>query len=182
MTDRGESRMRPMLAGVALVIAAAMSACPEARADCRYGDSLQPERSEIRRPDGERYMCVSGEWIRDKDILAVITVERASLWTDCCGSTDETDYLKAACDQQPACALPATAGWAGAAPASAARRHLRVSYHCAIGGKVLPTSHFAKQAEESAPLTLSCDAFNSRRAVLVTPGFDPRNADLVPAR
>ena len=50
----------------------------------------EPERKEIIRPDGEYFMCVDGRWIKDKDILAVVTVEQANVWTDCCGVTDET--------------------------------------------------------------------------------------------
>lgn len=133
-----------------------------ARADCQYGDALQAERSEVRRPDGQLVMCVEGRWICDSDILAVITVEKARLWTDCCGSADETEYVKAACDQKAVCSAPPARSWAGAEADPARRQHLWVSYHCAIGSKDLPTSHVATQAEEDAPLRLSCKDFTYR--------------------
>jgi hypothetical protein len=40
--------------------------------------------------------------------------------------------------------------------------------------KDLPTEHYARQAEENAPLKLSCEALNDRRATIVSPGFDDR--------
>ena len=165
---------RAALASLSLAICVFGLACSAGKADCRYGDSSEPERKEIIRPDGEYFMCVDGRWIKDKDILAVVTVEQANVWTDCCGSTDETDYVRAACDDRRECSLPATQSWAGAQFDPARRKHLWVSYHCAIGPKDLPTERYARQAEENAPLKLSCEALNDRRATIVPPGFDDR--------
>ena len=165
---------RAALAQPLLLVSIFALACPAAKADCRYGDSSEPERKEVVRADGEYFMCVDGTWIRDKDILAVVNVERANLWTDCCGSTDETDYVRAACDERRECALAPTRSWAGAETDPARRKHLWVRYHCAIGAKDLPTTHYARQAEENAALTLSCNDLDRRRATLVTPGFDDR--------
>ena len=105
-------------------------------------------------------MCVFGNWIRDSDILAVIDVEKANLWTECCGSANETDYVKAVCNEREECSVPATKNWAGAEFDPNRRKHLWVSYHCAKGPKDLPTSHYAKQVEEDAPLIISCKNFN----------------------
>jgi hypothetical protein len=172
------SRPRAVLGTLSLAICVAGLACSAVKADCRYGDSSEPERAEIKQADGELYMCVSGTWIRDKDILAVVNVERANLWTDCCGSTDETDYVRAACDERRECSLPATQSWAGAEFDPARRKHLWVRYHCAIGPKDLPTEHYAQQAEENVPLKLSCEALNDRRVTIVSPGFDDRGYHL----
>ncbi len=165
-------RPRAALATLALAICALAFASSAAKADCRYGDSSEPERKEVVQADGQWFMCVDGKWIRDQDILAVVTVERANVWTDCCGTTDETDYVRAACDARRECSVPATQSWAGAEADPARRKHLWVSYHCAIGAKDLPTTHRAKQAEEGVPLNLSCSDIDSRRATAVTPGFD----------
>ena len=66
---------------LALAICVLAFARQATKADCRYGDLSEPERKEIVRPDGVYLMCVDGRWIRDQDILAVVTVERARLWT-----------------------------------------------------------------------------------------------------
>jgi hypothetical protein len=147
-------------AALAILILAAASA--PLKADCPYGDSSKLERSEIRDVNGDVLMCVDRRWIRNNDILAIIAIEKANLWTDCCGATDETDYVRAACGGQPDCAIPPTQFWAGPAPDPAARRHLFVRYHCSLGPKDLPTSHVATQAEEEAPLRLSCADFTHR--------------------
>jgi hypothetical protein len=165
---------RAALASLSLAVCIFGLACSAAKADCRYGDSSEPERKEIIRADGEYFMCVDGRWIRDKDILAVVNVEKANVWTDCCGSTDETEYVRAVCNERRECSLPATQSWAGAEFDPARRKHLWVSYHCAIGPKDLPTEHYARQAEENVPLKLSCEALNDRRATIVSPGFDDR--------
>jgi hypothetical protein len=171
---RAPNARRAALAFLSPAICVLGLACSAARADCRYGDSSEPERKEVVRADGEYFMCVDGRWIRDKDILAVVSVERANLWADCCGSTDETDYVRAACNDRRECALAPTQSWAGLETDPARRKHLWVRYHCAIGAKDLPTMHFARQAEENAALKLSCEALDDRRATLVTPGFDDR--------
>ncbi len=165
---------RAALALLLLLVSIFGFSCSAARADCRYGDLSEPERKEVVRADGEYFMCVDGRWIRDKDILAVVNVERANLWTDCCGSTDETDYVRAACDERRECALAPTQSWAGVETDPARRKHLWVRFHCAIGAKDLPTTHYARQAEENAALKLSCNDLDRRRATLVTPGFDDR--------
>jgi hypothetical protein len=151
------SRVAP-LAG--LVMAILTAACLPAKANCAYGDSSKPEGAEILQVNDGAYMCLAGEWIRNNDILAVISIEKASLWTDCCGSTDQTDLIRTACEARQVCALPPAESWAGPDPST--RKHLRVSYHCALGPKDLPTSHVAKQAEGGAPLTLSCRDFTHR--------------------
>jgi hypothetical protein len=155
------ARPRAGLATLSLAICVLGLACAAAKADCRYGDSSEPERAETRQADNELYMCVDGKWIRDMDILAVINVEKANLWSDR-ETTDETDYVKAACDERRECTVPATASWAGAESDPGRRKHLWVRYHCAIGSKDLPTSHYAKQVEENVPLNISCKAFNFR--------------------
>ncbi|MGO9674199.1 MAG: hypothetical protein ACLPSF_08555 [Methylocella sp.] len=158
------------LGSFSLAICIFGAACSAAKADCRYGDSSKPERSETKLADDELYMCVDGKWIRDKDILAVINVERANLWSDR-ATTDETDYVKAACDERQQCSLPPTANWAGVELDPKRRKHLWVSYHCAIGPKDLPTTHSARQAEENVPLELSCSDLDRRRAIVVPPGY-----------
>jgi hypothetical protein len=158
-------------ATLSLAICASVAAASASKADCRYGDSSEPEGAEVTFADNELHMCVSGQWIRDKDILAFIIVEKANLWSDR-DATDETDYVKAACDGRRECALPATASWAGAERDPGGRRRLLVRYHCAKGSKDLPTSHRAKQVEENLALKLSCGDFNRGREIIVTPGFD----------
>lgn len=163
---------RPLrFASLSLVICLSVAAASASKADCRYGDSSEPEGAEVTFADNQLHMCVSGKWISDKDILAVIKIEKASLWSDR-DTTDETDYVKAACDERGECALPATQSWAGAERDPGGRRRLWVSYHCAKGSKDLPTSHRAKQVDENLPLKLSCGDFNRGREILVTPGFD----------
>ena len=160
-------------ATLSLAICASVAAASASKADCRYGDSSEPEGAEVTFADNELYMCVSGKWISDKDILAVIKVEKANLWSDR-DTTDETDYVKAACDERRECAVPATASWAGAERDPGGRRRLWVSYHCAKGSKDLPTSHRAKQVEENLPLKLSCRDFNRGREIVATPDLDDR--------
>jgi hypothetical protein len=147
---------------VALVMAILAAASLPAKANCPYGDSSKPERAEIHQVNDGVYMCVDGEWIRNNDILAVIAIEKANVWTACCGSTDETAYVRAACDDQQKCSIPPAYAWAGPDPDPTRRKHLWVSYHCALGPKDLPTSHVATQVEETAPLNLSCRNFMHR--------------------
>jgi hypothetical protein len=141
---------------MSIAICILASACSFVKADCRHGDSNYSERSEIKQAYDELYMCASGKWIREKDILSVIIVEKANLWAECCGSADETADVNAACGQRPGCSILPTNTWGGTDPDPNRRKHLWVRYHCAIGSKDIPTSHYAKQAEESVPLNISC--------------------------
>ncbi len=134
-------------------------ACPSMAAGCSYRDLNYADRAELKQADRQIYVCVSGQWVREKSILPLISVEKASLWTDCCGWTDLTFYAKETCDGQPECAIPPANGWAAKDQDPYRWRHLKVAYHCEIGAKDVPTSHFAKQVEETVPLTISCRIF-----------------------
>lgn len=155
---RGVGDRRVALTLTALAALVLSAAFTMAKADCRYGTSSEPENTEVKRADTQLYLCIAGRWLRVSDIPAVIKIEQANLWSACCGSADETDGAKAACDGRRRCAVSTGGGVAASEPQQ--RRHLRVRYHCEKGPKDLPTSHFAGQAEENAPLKLSCEAFN----------------------
>jgi hypothetical protein len=133
--------------------------CSVVKADCSYGDTSYIDRSELKQADNKLYICVSGKWIGEKSISPLIDVENASLWTDCCGWTDITFYAKEVCDARRECSIPAAAGQAEKDQDPRRWRRLLVAYHCEIASKEIPTSHYAKQAEESAPLKISCKLF-----------------------
>jgi hypothetical protein len=147
---------------VPLVLLISALACLPASADCRYGDSSKPERAEIHPLNDGVYMCLDGAWIRNNDIIAVLRIEKASLWTEALGAADETEYVRSACGERQSCALPPTAAWTGRDLDPTRRKQLWVRYHCGLGPKDLPTSHVATQATEDAPLLLSCRTFTHR--------------------
>lgn len=136
-----------------------MSGCVNLEWACRYGDTSYADNTLLTLSDGKLYICASGKWIEEKRIQALVYVDQASLWTDCCGWADLTAYANAACGGMQECWIPPSNYMAEHNLDPRTRRRLLVRYHCEKASREIPTSHYAKQVEEEETLKLSCKAF-----------------------